>query len=109
MNPLIELNLTVLLFLPWLAVLGGLFWYYPRTPRDAARRRFDALSLILSLGAFVLSVHWAYGSADVRHGHLWPQIFATAVSYGVFLAVLGSAFALRRRWLLRRTGRVVVA
>lgn len=99
MNPLVELNLALLLFLPWFLVLGVLFCMFPRTPRGAARRVYDLVSLVVSVAAFVASIHWAQSDADVSHGHMWGQILATAVGYGVFLAVLGTAFALRRRVL----------
>jgi hypothetical protein len=32
---------------------------------------------------------------------MWRQILATALGYGVFLAVLAMAFWARRRWLRR--------
>lgn len=107
MHPTITHYLTVLLFLPWFAILGTLFWMLPRTPRDAARRRFDTVALALCVAAFVLSVDWAMGHADRSHGQLWPQILAVSVGYGVFLAALGCAALLRRRWLRRRGGREV--
>jgi len=107
MHPTIAHYLTVLLFLPWFAILGTLFWMLPRTPRDGARRRFDLVALALCTGAFVYSVDWAMTHADTGHGALWPQIFAVAVGYGVFLAALTVAFFVRRRWLLVRTGRRV--
>ncbi|MET0328394.1 MAG: hypothetical protein ABW163_06455 [Luteimonas sp.] len=99
MNAAIELNLALLLFLPWFLVLGVLFWLFPRTPRGIARRLYDLVSLSLSVAAFVATIHQAQASADPAHGHMWGQILATAVGYGVFLAVLGVAFALRRRVL----------
>jgi len=101
MNPLLELNLTLVLFLPWFLILAVLFWMLPRKPRPAARVVFDLASLALSLGAFWWSMHWSVHNADTNYGKLWPQILATAVSYGVFLGVLGAAFALRAWWLRR--------
>ena len=44
MNPLVELNLTLILFLPWFAILGTLYWLFPRRPRGAARVLYDAIS-----------------------------------------------------------------
>lgn len=99
MNPLVEYNLTLILFLPWFAILGTLFWCYPRQPRNAARRVFDALSLLVSLAAFLASIYWSYDNADLRYGRLWPQILATALGYGVWLAVMTLAFFVRRGWL----------
>ena len=105
MHPVINHYLTVLLFLPWFAILATLFWMLPRTPRDAARRGFDIAALAVCVAVFVLSVDWAMGHADRSHGPLWPQILAVAVSYGVFLAALTVAFFVRRRWLQARSGR----
>ncbi len=95
MNPLVELNLTLILFLPWFAILGGLYLAFPRRPRGAARVLYDLATLALSVGAFLWSVYWSMGNADSQYGKLWPQILATALGYGVFLAVLGAAFGLR--------------
>jgi hypothetical protein len=100
--PLVESNLALILFLPWFVVLGVLFWVFPRQPRTRARTAFDALSLLASVLAFLLANHWALGYADTRHGRLWPQILATSVGYGAFLATLLAAWMLRRRWLRRR-------
>ena len=99
MSAALELNLALLLFLPWFLVLGVLFCLFPRTPRGLARWIYDLVSLALSVAAFVATIHHAPASADPAHGHMWAQILATAVGYGVFLAVLGIAFALRRRML----------
>lgn len=102
MNPLVELNLALVLFLPWFIILGTLYWWYPRQPRNAARRMFDIASLFLAGLAFVISVHWSHGNADPVHGKMWRQILATALGYGVFLAVLTAAYFLRARWLRSR-------
>lgn len=104
MNPLIELNLSLILFLPWFAILGTWFWLYPRQPRDLWRTMFDSVALALSAGAFVASVYWSYHHADPGHGRMWRHILATALGYGVFLASLATAFLLRRRWLRERGG-----
>ncbi len=101
MNPLIEYNLTLILFLPWFAILGTLFWCYPRQPRNAARHVFDALSLLAALAAFLASIYWSYDNADPSHGKLWPQILATALGYGVWLGVMTVAFFVRRGWLYK--------
>ncbi len=102
MNPLVELNLTLLLFLPWFLILTALYWLFPRQPRDFARIAFDVVALLLAVAAFVWSVHWSYHNADPAHGRMWKQILATALGYGVFLGVLGAAFGLRWRWLRAR-------
>jgi len=101
-NPLVEVNLALILFLPWFAILAALFWFYPRQPRDRARRAFDVAALAIALAAFLAANHWALGYADRAYGRLWPQVLATSVAYGVFLLVLAVAFFARRAWLCRR-------
>ncbi|WP_101925592.1 MULTISPECIES: hypothetical protein [Luteimonas] len=95
MSPAVAENLALLLFLPWFLILAVLFWVFPRQPRGVRRMVYDLASLALSLVAFLLSIHWAHAVADRGHGTMWAQILATAVGYGVFLGVLGIAFALR--------------
>lgn len=96
MNATVELNLALILFLPWFAILGTLFWWFPRAPRTPARRWFDIAALSLSVAAFVASAYWAQAIADPDYGRIWKQVLATAIGYGVFLAVLGVAFGVRR-------------
>jgi hypothetical protein len=100
MNPFIEYNLALILFLPWFLILGALYWVYPRQPRHAARMMFDIGALALSAAAFLTSIHWSLASASDGHGKLWPQILATAVGYGVWLAAMTLALFVRRWWLL---------
>lgn len=102
MNPLVELNLTLILFLPWFAILATLYWIFPRQPRGVARVLYDIASLLLCVGAFLWSVYWSIDNADTGHGKLWPQVLATALGYGVFLAAIGVAFALRHLLFRRR-------
>lgn len=102
MNPLVELNLSLILFLPWFAILAVLFWLVPRQPRDPARKLFDVIALTLSAAAFLASIYWSYYNADPSYGGMWKQILATALGYGVFLAVLTAAFFMRQHWLRRR-------
>ena len=92
-------DLALILFAPWFLILSVLFWVYPRQPRNAKRRLFDIAALLVSLLAFIATLRWAHGFADRQHGEMWPQILATSVGYGVFLAVLTAAFYLRRRML----------
>lgn len=95
MNPFVELNLTLILFLPWFLILGTLYWLFPRKPRNAARVLYDIAALAASVALFLWSVYWSMDNADMQYGKLWPQILATALGYGVFLAALGLAFGLR--------------
>lgn len=97
MHPQIELNLALILFLPWFAILGVLFWVYPRTPRTGARRLFDLASLLLATGAAVAGMWWGMSNADAQSDPIWRQILASLMVYGLFLLVLGTAFWLRWR------------
>ena len=99
MNPLVELNLAVILFLPWFAILAVLFWVYPRRPAKRGRRVFDASSLALALLAACLGMYWSMAHADTRFGAMWQQVLASTVAYGAFLLVMTVAFFARRRWL----------
>lgn len=94
--------LALVLFAPWFLILSALYWLYPRQPRTAARRRFDAIALLLAYAGCLLSLYWSFDYADRSHGALWPQILATSVGYGVFLLVLVVAFWWRRRRLASR-------
>ena len=49
--------------------------------------------------AFLVTCGWLVPNRD---GRLWPQILATALGYGVFLAALGLAFGLRALLFRRR-------
>jgi hypothetical protein len=95
-------DLALILFAPWFLILAVLYWVYPRQPRDTARRLFDVVALLVSVLAFIASLHWAHAHASRAHGTMWPQILATSVGYGVFLLVLTIAVFVRRAWLRRR-------
>lgn len=98
MNPFVETNLALILFLPWFLILGALYWIYPRQPRTTGRRLFDIGALLVALVAFVISEYWAFGWADPGYGKMWQQVVVTSVGYGVFLLVMLIAVVLRRRW-----------
>lgn len=100
MNPLIELNLALILFLPWFAILAVLFWLYPRGLKTRKRWWFEASSLVLSVMAAALGTYWSYRNADPSWGGMWKQILASTISYGLFLLVMTAAFFLRRRFIL---------
>ncbi|WP_064746324.1 hypothetical protein [Lysobacter antibioticus] len=102
MNPQVELNLALILFIPWFSILAWLFWAYPRQPRGGARSAFDAASLILATLAAGWGMHWGFYNADPQAGAIWKQVLATSVAYGLFLAVMTAALILRWRWLRRR-------
>jgi hypothetical protein len=99
MNPFVELNLALLLFAPWYAILAVLYWRYPRAPRGRRRLAFDLGALATAAIATTLALHWTYAFADPAYGGMWRQVFATSVSYGVFLAVMTLAFFVRRKVL----------
>jgi len=105
MNPLIELNLALILFLPWFAILAVLFWLYPRGPKTRKRWWFDASSLVLSIVAAALGTYWSFYNADPLWGGMWKQILASTISYGLFLLVMTAAFFLRRKLILANPGR----
>jgi len=101
MNPQVELNLALILFLPWFTILAVLFWVYPRAPRGVARTLFDAASLLLALAAAAGGMYWSMANADRSFGHMWQQVLATSVAYGLFLLVITVALVVRWRWLRR--------
>ena len=101
MNPLVELNLALILFIPWFAILGVLFWIYPRRPVRAGRRLFDVASLVLAIVAACIGMYWSMANGDPGYGHMWKQVLASTLSYGAFLLVMTGAFLVRRRWLAR--------
>ena len=102
MSPLVETNLTLILFLPWFLILAALFWLWPREPRGIMRRLYDIAALMLSLAAFVASLYWVQDIADPAHGRMWKQILATALGYGVFLGALLVAVLVRALLFGRR-------
>lgn len=102
MNPLVETNLTLILFLPWFLILSALFWIWPRQPRGVARRLYDLAAILVSLALFVASLYWLQDLADPAHGRMWRHILATAAGYGVFLAAMLVAFVLRMLLFRRR-------
>ena len=99
MNPIVEFNLTLILFLPWFLILGVLFWCYPRQPRHAARRGYDLAVLVLSALASWMAMRWGMLNADPNAGAIWKQVLACLTAYGAFLAVLTLAWFARRSWL----------
>ena len=95
--------LSLLLFLPWFALLAALYWFYPRSPRPLARRVYDSAVLLGALLLSVSAMHWghAQGVADTGSGPIWRQVLAVLYAYGAFLAVLALAIPLRMRWMAR--------
>lgn len=100
MNETVQLNLAFILFLPWYLILAGLYWVFPRQPRTLARWGFDVASLTLATLATIASTQWSYLNADTSIDAIWPQVLATAVSYGVFLGVMTAACFLRGHYIV---------
>ena len=101
MNTDVQLNLALILFLPWYAILAGLYWVYPRQPRTLGRWLHDVVALTITTVLAIASMHWSYGYADPSAGPIWKQVLATSVSYGVFLAAITIAFYVRQRAIVR--------
>jgi hypothetical protein len=100
MNALFESGLAFLLFLPSFAIMGALYWWFPREPRNAARRVADAFVVLAACIASIIAMRWGFANAS-GGGRIWPQVLATLLAYGVFLAILAIAIPLRARWLRR--------
>lgn len=96
MPPQIELNLALILFMPWFSILAALFWLFPRQPRGWRRTGFDLTSLVLAVAAAAAGTHWSVLHADPDADAIWKQVLATSVGYGLFLLVLAVALVVRR-------------
>jgi hypothetical protein len=92
-----QIGLPLILFLPWFAILGALYCLFPRNPRTAARRLFDAAVLVCSAVASFIAMRWGFESATATGGAIWKQVLATLLTYAAFLAVLVIAALLRAR------------
>jgi hypothetical protein len=109
MNPQVELNLALILFVPWFSILAWLYWAYPKRPRPAARTVFDSAALLLATLLAGWGMHWSMHNADPNAGAIWKQVLATSVAYGLFLVVMTAALLLRWRLLPRWRARVTAA
>ena len=61
------------------AILGVLFWVYPRKPRTLQRLLFDTASLVLALVATVVAMQWSFYNADPTAGAIWKQVLALSL------------------------------
>jgi hypothetical protein len=96
MNAIVELNLALILFLPWYVLLAWLFWRM-RARGAGTRRKLAVFGLLLAaLIVAGLAGVWAYGFADPTAGAIWKQVLACVVGYGGFLAVLLAGLTLLR-------------
>ena len=82
MSAQVQLHLALILFLPWFAILGSLFWFYPRQPRTPSRRAFDVGAMVLAIIAFVVAIRWGHAIAQPTGtaGNIWRQVVATAAT-----------------------------
>ena len=96
MNPLIELNLALILFLPWYLVLIWLFWRARARGQRAYRKLLVASIVSAALFAAALTGICSYRFADTAFGAIWKQILACVVAYWAFLTVLAMGYFMLR-------------
>jgi hypothetical protein len=96
MSPSVAQNLALILFLPWYLVILIVYWRMRRKPARWGGRVFDLAAIAVSIAAAAIAGPWALAHADDSIGSMWPQILATVVGYGAFLAVITLAALLRR-------------
>lgn len=94
--------LALIVSSPWFFALGVMFWLFPRQPRTNARRLFDAVTLLLSIGGSFYGMQWAYQNADNKFGPEWRQIFAALIAAAVYHGMMAIALV-ARHFLLRPT------
>ena len=93
MNPIVELNLALILFLPWYALLGWVFWRMRARGGSGMRKLLALAFLAVALAAAGFTGVWAYGFADIARGAIWRQIFACMLGYWAFLGVLVAGYS----------------
>lgn len=91
----VELHLSLILFLPWFAILAVLYWVFPHRHPGATSRAIDVAVLVVSLLLSVWAMRWGFLNADPGAGTIWKQVLATLTAYGAFLLVLGAAWTWR--------------
>jgi len=96
MSPSVAQNLALILFLPWYLVILIVYWRMRHKPAPWSGRLFDLAAIAVSIVAAGIAGPWALAHADDSIGTMWPQILATVVGYGAFLAVITLAALLRR-------------
>jgi hypothetical protein len=90
--------LALVLFAPWFAILGWVYWNYPKSHAvSPARTRFDIGALLLAVALSAVAMHWSYFLPFKNAGPLWPQVIATLAGYHAFLVVLLGAYLIRRK------------
>lgn len=90
--------LALILFLPWFAVVGGVFWLLPReVPRSAGRSRFDAIALLLAFAVSAIGMVLGLDTDATGHHPIWKQVMACLYAYAGFIGVLAVALFVRAR------------
>jgi hypothetical protein len=90
--------LALILFAPWFAILGWVYWKYPKSHVvSSSRRRLDIGALLLAVALSAAAMRWSYFLPFENAGPIWPQVIATLAGYHVFLLVLLIAYLIRRR------------
>ncbi|MGH8171547.1 MAG: hypothetical protein ACREPX_00275 [Rhodanobacteraceae bacterium] len=92
-----QFYLPLILFLPWFAILGALYWLFPREPRTPARRWFDVAVLVASTIASWIGMRWGFAAATANAGPIWKQVLASLLTYAGFLGILTLAAIARAR------------
>jgi hypothetical protein len=90
--------LALVLFAPWFAIIGWVFWNFPKSHAiTPSRRRLDIAALVSAVVLSTIAMRWSYFLPFENAGPIWSQVIATLAGYHVFLAVLLVAFLIRRR------------
>jgi hypothetical protein len=96
--------LSLLLLAPWLIILGWAYFAYPKSlPRTLARRLFDVVALLLTVGAAIAAAVLGFdavrlpavGELGRGSGGIWQQVLPALYGYGAFAIVLLLAMLLR--------------
>jgi len=96
--------LAILLLAPWLLILCGIFWVYPKSlPRSAGRRLYDVLAVLLMSALAMVAALTAFDRVELptpgdmgrASGAIWQQVLPALCGYGAFTIVLVVAMWLR--------------
>ena len=102
--------LAILLLTPWLLILAWAYLAYPkRLARTPWRHAFDVLAVLLAGSVAGYGMLLGFDSAPVPpagdfgpvSGAIWRQVLPVLCGYGLFVALLACALALRQ-WLFGR-------
>ena len=94
--------LALILFAPWFAIIGWVYWNYPKSHVvSPSRRRLDVGALLLAVALSAAAMHWSYFLPFENAGPIWSQVIATLAGYHAFLIVLAIALAWRSRQFKR--------